>query len=209
MAPVRGLLVDRMSTGTIACLSVTYFVALVVLVIGAALSPERYDRRELDTVPVRVANENANVDYAGVKLGGLAPTNQFLALRGVLSRPRLTFVNAGPMLLKQRVEYDQVYTFSVSHSDYNTGAVTVLQNLSHVAHVRCAAGSAECDMGVLAFLPSVSFDSLVLDLNLEKPLQPWVDAIGNPNVQLLPQVNASFTAVMIADKYSRFEMGWR
>ena len=204
---VRGLLVDRMSKGTIACLSVTYFLALVVLVIGAALSPERYDRRELDTVPVRVANERSNVDFAGVKLDGLAPTNQFLALRGMLSRP--LFLNQKPALLKQRVEYDQVYTFSLAHSDFNTGAVTVLQNLSHVAHVRCAAGSAECEMGVLAFLPSVSFNSLVLDLNLERPLQPWVDAIDDPRIQLLPQVNATFSAVMIADKYSRFEMGWR
>lgn len=204
---VRGLLVDRMSKGTIACLSVTYFLALVVLVIGAALSPERYDRRELDTVPVMVANERSNVDFAGVKLDGLAPTNQFLALRGMLSRP-LFLMKKTPVLLNQRVEYDQVYTFSLAHSDFNTGAVTALQNLSHVAHVRCAAGSAECEMGVLAFLPSVSFNSLVLDLNLETPLQPWVDLI-DPRAQLIPQVNATFSAVMIADKYSRFEMGWR
>ena len=204
---VRGLLVDRMSKGTIACLSVTYFLALVVLVIGAALSPERYDRRELDTVPVMVANERSNVDFAGVKLDGLAPTNQFLALRGMLSRPLFLMLRK-PVLLNQRVEYDQVYTFSLAHSDFNTGAVTVLQNLSHVAHVRCAAGSAECEMGVLAFLPSVSFNSLVLDLNLETPLQPWVDLI-DPRAQLVPQVNATFSAVMIADKYSRFEMGWR
>lgn len=200
--PVRGLLIDRMSKKLITCLSLTYFVALAVLVIGASLAPNLRKASELAVASVTVPNERADVDFKAVTLGGLTPLNQFLVIRGRMSRPLLA-ASRRPVLANQDLSFFLTYRFSVAH------AALTLDNATHSARVTCPKGAPDCSLGMLAYLPAVNFDSLSLDLNLEAPLVPFLDALGVPSAQLVPQVNASLTAICVDEAYTRFEIGWR
>lgn len=199
---VRGLLIDRMSKKLIACLSLSYFVALVVLVIGAASAPSMRQVYELAIKTETIANENSDVDFRAVTLSGLSPMNQFLLIRGRMERPLLA-ANRRPVLLNQDVSFDLTYRLSMAHATHT------VENATHSTRVFCPKQQTYCSLGVLAFLPQVSFDSLSMDLNLEKPLAPFIEALQVPNAQLVPQVSANLTAVSASEMSTRFEIGWR
>lgn len=212
--PVRGLLIDQMSRSATACLSLLYFGALLALALGASLTPDRFERAtfRLDPAPCAPDPASCVVDVNAVTTSGLVPGNQFLMIAGSMGRP-LVAATGAPALLGSAVSFPQTYTFSLTHTNTGVpaddpGATTTLLNLTHTTAVTCDAGAATCSLGVLAYLPAVTFDSLSMDIQLYGPQAPFWAAL-NQAVPLVPLMNVTFTTVSVRDTYTLFEMGWR
>jgi hypothetical protein len=198
---VRGLLVDRMSVGTIVCLALVYLVALLALGLGAGLAPERVLR---ETHPLEAPCDDAAscvVPLPPVALAGLSPANQLLLLWARLARPTLAATGA-PASLPLAVAFPLTYTLSIVAGD---GAV--LANATHTSSASCEAGDASCRLGLLAFLPAVMFSDATVRLTLASPQAPFAAAL--PGVPLSPAVNVSLTHAVVDAGYTRFEVGWR
>ena len=202
---VKGLLIDRMGKGTITCLSIAYFAALLVLIIGGAAAP---DLLEVVAYPIEGAPcdnfETCSVEIPVLTITDTTPMNQMLLLTARMSRPYYVESEL-PVLLSNRVEFDLPYTMQLTHKNSGNGAITYLGNLSHVSHVVCGYDDEWCDLGIVAYLPAVTFDSISIATELRTPLRYFSRAVYP--VAITPDVVMEITSTMIAEKFTYFEMG--
>lgn len=205
---VRGLLIDKMGRGTIVCLSILYFVVLAVLVLAAALSPDRFDAssREISYAcpagPTQA--ETCQVELPPGIIEGMTPLNQFAVVRASFQRPQLTSSSGGlstPALLPLEVSANVMFTM-----DVQSGSV-FLGNLTHVARAVCPANVATCNMGSLAFLPSVPSGTLSVQLTLVAPHARFAALLGPAaEASMDPVVDAELRVVYVRSSYTS---AWR